>query len=451
MNNKSKLKTNPGKSVSTIYRKQAKNFAPLGKSLAYTSTGDSYKRTYKPSYYQLAAWDKARLSEPYIKQGLNIISLFLLNLIGSYSHSDSEIDAFIKANTEINLKKWFYDLFTSVFWSGYGCAEIIKERKISTEGIPQIWLKDIVNYHPLSVEIILNNYGVIEHGQKVAHLPYKSGIYVPYPEIFSEEFLNKNNTELMGSKIRLPQEKVVYLTLYTEGNNPYGKSMLEAAYPYYLYKEAFKEIYFTALDRYGTPLTYFVVPYQVTEEATDEEGNKIIKTYGDEVQEKIQNLRSSEALVFEKRDPSNSIEVKTLTTGNNFSDSFERAIAMCDRNMLISLGIPNLLLEDRDSSKLGSAKASESQTEIFISLVSAIYDVLVPSFVSQVLHPLILENFDLKLHPLASEPGVFTKKPIRSTDLKITTEAISDLTDKGYLSSNNPKDKQFVRELLGLN
>ena len=73
-----------------------------------------------------------------------------------------------------------------------------------------------------------------------------------------------------------------------------------------------------------------------------------------------------------------------------------------------------------------------------------------PSFVDQVIHPLILANYDPKLNPLANLPGKFTKKPVRTTDMKVTTNAINDLTEKGYIDPKNPVDKQFVRELLGL-
>lgn len=441
----SSLTTDPPVRTTAVFRKQPAIFSQLGRATSYTSNGDSFSTTSKPSYYQLAAWDEARRKEPLIKRSLDIITLAILSKIGPYSHPDSQIDEFVQANLENKLSRWIKDLTTSLLWSGMGVSEILWQLKQGPNGT-QVWIEDMVNYHPLQVNILLNQYGRVKDGEPVANSSLKSGIWVPVPMQSNV----KKNAEYMGNLIRLPKGKRVYLTLGGEGNNPFGKSILESVFPYHLFKEAFREMMTVALDRYGTPLIYAIVPPLDTKETVEEPDGRIrAKTLQELTAEQMQNLSAESALVFTQISKDQPVQVEALTTGNNFSDSFERAIDLCDRNILVGMGVPNLLIRD-NSNTLGTSGASDSQAELFDNLIGSYYDLILQPFLEQAILQLIQYNFDPRKNPGAFHPGTIKKRPTRIAELEVTVKAIKELTELQFLSPYNELDFNYVRDLLHL-
>ena len=343
--NESNIKTSPPIKATSVFRKRPQVYNQVGLASAYKSLGERFVLARKASYQELAAYDEARYREPIIKQGLEFIALAIVQKVGDYIHPDPNIQTFVRANIKNKIKKWILDLAVSSLWSGFGISEITYVNKIGPNDIPQTWIDDLINYHPLQVDLIPNDFGVLKDGDKRYNSTQTSGVWVPLPIHHLEK--PKRNREIYGSKVRLPKYKYVYTAINSEQNNIWGKSLLTAALPYHLYKEAFRDMMLTALDRYGTPLIYAVVPpLDTREQVVEPDGECRPKTLQEMTTEALEDLSSESALVFTQISKDQPVELRALTTGNNFSDSFEKAIDLCDRNMMVGMGIPNLLIRD---------------------------------------------------------------------------------------------------------
>jgi len=207
----------------------------------------------------------------------------------------------------------------------------------------------------------------------------------------------------------------------------------------------------TALDRYGTPLFYIKVPNSLTQETTEDPSGEVRPlSIREQVIQEIENLGSESVLVLTQTDKQNQpVEIGTITSSNNFADSFTQAIDLCDKNMMLGMNIPNLLVLD-STSALGSSGASERQLEVFDIYVSYIFDQVVGDFVNQVIRQLIHYNFDVRARPSASHPGRIEKRPLRVADLSVMADVIAKMTEIGFVNSANRKDFAWARDVLGM-
>lgn len=436
----SNLVTSPPIVTSASYRRRPRNFGMIGRSTPYSSNGEYLYPTHKPDMATLAAWDRARLYEPIIKEGLTLITLSVVAKVGQYFHVDPDIMLFGQANLPY-IKRYISELTMSSLWAGWGVSEIIHKPMMGPNG-PQVWLDDLVSYHPSQVDLVVNPNGRLTHGEKLPNTNLETGIWVPRPPN-----VTPSHTGNPG-KVRLPKGKFVYTTHMAEGNNPYGTSMLSATLDYHLFKRAIFDLMMVALDRYGTPLVYVIVPHALTGELdpTDPEGERRL-TLADVTSRELGDVRTESVMVFSQGQGDQEIKLGSLSTSNNFADSFSNAIELCDLNMMMAMGVPNLIM--RDTSKvLGSSGASERQVELFHHFISAIYERVIDDFLNQAMLQLIQFNFDPRLNPLANHPGTINALPIRHSEIKQLVESIKMLTEKGFIDSSDPSDLDYVRQLF---
>lgn len=448
----SNLETSPPPTSSSVLRRRPAYMQQVGYAAPYTSKGESLQRAYKPSYYEFAAWDEARKFEPIIKRGLELIRLHIVAKIGPYSHPNAAIQKFVRANIQTNLASWISTIASNSFTFGFGVSETIYKWKEGPGGIPQLWLDTLVPYHSSQVTLLLNNYGVLTDGDDIiGNSLYKSGIWVQAPSTALLEKKNNlfKNKDRVGNLVRLPKGKYFYVCNSIDGANPYGTSLIESIIKYYLYKSVFSDMMTTALDRYGTPLIYVKVPPQNTGEVvTQADGSVRPKTLQEVTEEQLKELSSNTALVFTQVSKDQPVEVEALTTGNNFADSFQQAIELCDSNMLQGLGIPNLLMKE-GGSRMGSGAASTKQMEVFDMQVTSYYNQIMNSFLEKVIRPLIQYNFDPKLYADSYLDGTFSIKPTRPEEVAATIDAIEALTNTAFLSPSNDEHREWVSQVIG--
>lgn len=444
----STLKTNPPLTGSTVTKTRPAVYGQIGRSTSYISSGDYFIPATKPHYYQLNAWDKAKNKEPVIKDGLEKIVLAVLSKVGEYSHPDPAINDFVNANLENNIKKWIRDLTYSSLWAGFGVSEIIWMKRLGTNGVPQIWIDDILNYHPTQVEFRLNNNSRLTFGEKVDTSELLTGIWVPAP---INDKPRKPNGSYTGGMIRLPRSKVIHTALGGAHNNPWGISQIDSVLEYHLFKEAFRDMMAVALDRYGSPLIYAIVPPQITDEVVAEpDGTTRNLKYREVVSGALQDLRSQQAIVLEQMNKEHPVTLGSLTTGNNFADTFTSAIDLCDKNIMMGLGIPNLIVRD-ERSGLGNGNSSENQIELYQTFISSIFDIIVGDFIRYAIAQLITYNFDPTINPKAYKTGMIKKLPFRYADTEVVINSVEKMTKLGYMNPANEEDFNHVRSLLYLN
>lgn len=433
--------------AASAVRQRPAQYGQLGLATSYISTGENFVPLRKPHHYQLAAWDSARLKEPVIKSGIEILTLFICSKLGEYSHPNAMIEDFVNANIKNHLRRWIQEIAISSYWSGFGVSEILWERRPGPKRIRQVWIEDIVNYHPTQVQFRLNDHSRLTHGENTSYSQLLSGIWVPAPNNLKRKKMSKSYT---GGMIRLDKSKVWHVAFDGSANNPWGVSQLNSVLDYHLFKEAFRDMMAVALDRYGTPLLYAIVPPQITNEVVEEaDGTIRNKQYRESVTEALQDVRGNQGIVLEQLSKDYPVEIGTLTTGNNFADAFNSAIELCNVNMQVGMGIPNLIMRD-ERSGLGNGNSSESQVEIFNMMVSQYFHLVTQTFVQQVVKQLIAYNFDPDTVQDISDPGEILEIPSRPTEIEQLVNAFDKLTNLGFMNAGNQEDYNHVRSMLNL-
>jgi len=429
-------------------RRLPSRMSQLGRAAAYTSVGDGFVPSTRPSQFQLAAFDEARHKEPVIRNALAVIVRFLLASIGEYHHEDPKIEKFVQANLNLKLHKYIETATRTALWAGYYTAEPIWGYRKGPGGVSQVWLDDVIGYHPTQVLCIVNNHGRLTHGEKVYNTTYRSGIWVPLPPYLIGK---KLQADTMGGYVRLPKSKVWHSTFAQEVGNPYGSSLLSTVLKYHLFKEVFMDLMNNALDRYGRPLVYVKVPNQTSQESIEEaDGTTRLMSMQEVVSRELDNLQDDSFLVFTQTDKQNQpVELGSLTTGNNYGDTFEQAIKICDRNMMLGMNLPNLLMND-ERSALGAKGASEAQWDAFQHFIISLHREIIGGFLDQVVRQLIQFNFDYTLNPLAISPGSIEQRPVRPSDIQIMSEALYQMTEIGLFNSEDEGDFNWGRDIMGM-
>ena len=430
-------------------RQRPAQYGQIGLATSYISTGENFAPTRKPHYYQLASWDSARLKEPIIKNGVEKLALYICSKLGEYHHPNSMIEDFVNANIEGNLERWIQEMAISAYWAGFGVDEILWKRRPGPNNIRQVWIDDLVNYHPTQVQFRLNDYSRLTHGEKTTYSQLLSGIWVPAPNSVKTKRKKMNNS-YTGGMIRLDRSKVWHVAFSGSHNNPWGISQLYPVLDYHLFKEAFRDMMAVALDRYGTPLIYAIVPPQITNEVIEEaDGTIRNKQYRESVTEALQGVRGNQGIVLEQLSKDYPVQIGTLSTGNNFADAFKSAIELCDQNMMIGMGIPNLIMRD-ERSGLGSGNSSENQVEMFNMLISHYFRLITSCFNQQVVRQLIAYNFDPDTVSDLDNSGYISEIPLRPTEIEVLINSFTELTNLGYMNAGDQEDYNHVRTLLKL-
>jgi len=428
-------------------RLNKKKIGQLGRATPYSSLdGETFTTCVQPNRQKLALCDYALKEEPIFFDGVQKMTHFVRAKLGEFYHEDETITEFIRANT-IKLKSWLSEITFSLLWSGRGDSEIVYKRCKSTytSNPFEIWIDKIVNFHPLDVYFVFDEFNCLSHGKKSPNKQYQSGIWVPAPLSFRETYdLNKDYD---GHRVRLPESKVWHTAINSYGNNSTGLSQFESGIKFFLYKQLFLEMNSTALDRYGNPLIYAVVPPGNTDQVIKEpDGSVRYKSYHQVVTEILEDLGGKSSIVLTQVDKDHPVKLDSLTTGNNFSGAFDSAIKLREDNMMIAMGIPNLILKDNNNG-LGTGGAAERQMEAFLLLIDSIYDTVMTDFM-HVIKYLIEWNFPPEMHK--GKFGVFNSKILRVSELNVLGNITDKLLDKGVLDTNDPDDNNWIRETFGI-
>jgi len=312
----------------------------VGSSLSYYTATSIYGFLGHPEYLRLVEYERMMTTDETVGTGIEFIKLSIMASLGEYKHKSPVIRDFVIENFKRmtgNYKQTLGELITSCLWAGFGVSEVVYK---PSEG--RIYIDHIANYNPRTLNLQVNRKGQLTDGETdVFNAAFCTGIW---------------QDQFNGAPLRLPFKRSVLVTHNRRYNNYYGESALKRIYKNWRLKEAVLEMWNVALDRYGTPVTYAIVPNGFT-------GNKIPdssapdgfrdETIGDATATALANVHTGTGLVIDRPSPADDIELGTLTTGNNFGGSFIEAIQYYNTAIYRGLLIPQLLLQDSRGGGMG--------------------------------------------------------------------------------------------------
>lgn len=402
-----------------------------GSSIVYNTLNLINGFLYNPEANRLHEYERAMLTDDAVGSALDFVRLAILASLGEYRHPNKRVEAFVRENLnrmEGNHIQAIGELALSSLWSGFGLSEIVWKVQDGA-----LWLQRLANYHPASIHIAVDKNGYLdEKGEPMIGGAQKPGVYqLPLQQA--------------GNYIQLPMNKVCLVTHNKRHNNYYGESIVRRAYKAWRYKDPILQMWAIALDRYGTPVAYAIVPRALTgREIPDSsaDGGKRSETIADSALEALGNINHSTGLVVENPEgKENPVQIGTLTTGNNYGSSFESMVQYLDRSIYRSILIPQLLLSD---GKGGMNSTAQTHFEVFKLMLSALYAEVVEPFTEQVIGRLIRYNFN------ETDPGEFPMNAWDPTVAELLANNYEKLVTYGMLDPTDVGDLNEVRGRYGL-
>ena len=418
----------------------------IGTSLSHYSIHARMGYLESPDFRYLQKYEIAFRSDPIINRALNFIKLSMTASLGAYIHTDSRCQEYVHRmmnRMEGNLLDELGQLVISGLWAGYGVSECMY---VPADGL--VWLQRMANYHPRSCIMVPNVNGIMTDNEADATHPIipRTGIWQELPWNFMKNKLDKRRTTF-ANYVRLPLDKIVYVTNNKRHGNWQGESALAPVWlRYQMIIECLQNMMITT-ERYGSPQLAAIVPNGVTSQKVSDGNNGFrFKTIAEAAQETLANLSTTSALVFEEPiglQSSEKVRLQSLSSFNNFGDNFLKIISQMYGDLLVGLGVPPLLFMEH-SGGLGAGAIAQVHAQTYKQFVTALYTQFVEPFVEQVIGRLLFINFGV------TDPGRFEFNPFDIAAADTIMKTFEMATHNGYVDPSIEEDLQLVRSRLGL-
>jgi hypothetical protein len=382
---------------------------------------------------RLIEYERASKTDETVGTGIEFMKLALIASLKEYRHPDPQIQAFVRKSLEEMESTIDYcigELAESSLTFGFSVSEILWKL---VDG--RIQIDELINYHPASLLIVPNIHGRLEEG------PLDNPYYMPPAPI------DHNGIWQIGvdgaTYNWLPLNKVC-LTVHSKRSGIYyGTSAIQRVYKNWMLKDIVLEMYNVALDRYGTPISYAVVPAGVTPDLINDPTTGKVRnmTIREAAEAAMSNMHRGTSLVFQRPSMQDDIKIDTLTTGNNFGTVFLDAINYYNRAIFRGLLIPQLLLEEGSA---GLSNPGQTHWNTFKLMISALAKEIIRPFTKQVIGRMIQLNFK------DTRCGEFVIEPFDPAISQTLASVFADLVNTGYLTASSEDDLNEVRELFGL-
>ncbi len=407
----------------------------VGSSLSSLTALSIYGFYGHPEYIRLAEYERMLTTDETVGMGIEFIKLAIQASLGEYTHPNTEIKDFVLDvfdKMEGSHKTAIGELAVSALWAGFGVSEAVYKPERSPKFGPRIYIDYVANYNPRTIHLHVNRKGrLVEGDPAVFNTAFTSGIW---------------QDQLGHPAVQLPMARCCLATHNKRYNNYYGEPALKRIYKNWRLKESVLEMWNVALDRYGTPVTYAIVPTGYTgNEVADPSnpGQMKPETIGESTAQAITNIHTGTGLVIVRPSPQDDIELGTLTTGNNFGDSFIEAIRYYNTAILRGLLIPQLLIQEQ-SGALGGQAVAAIHFEIFKMLLGQLYEEIVEPFVEHIIGRLIKINFG------EDNPGKFRMSPYDAATTELMSSVFVNLCNIGALDMTDVTDLNIVRAACGV-
>lgn len=404
----------------------------VGTSLSYMTSQNVYGFFGHPEYLRLAEYERAMSTDETIGAGIEFLKLAILASMGPYWHPNPKVVDFVNENfarMKGSYKAALGELVVSSLYAGFGISETVYK---AHDG--KVWIDFIASYNPRTLTMYVNQNGQLTQGETAAfNTSFKTGIW---------------QDRFGGAPVQLPLQRCCLISHNKRYNDYYGESAIKRIYKNWRLKEAVLEMWNVALDRYGTPVTYMVVPQGLT-------GNQIAdinapggvraETFQDSSEAALAGVHTGTGLVVTNPtgDPK-AIQIGQLTTGNNFGGAFEEAIKYYNKMMFRGLLIPALLLNENEKGGLGSGSATAIHFEVFKMVLTELYAEMVEPFVEQVLGPIVRINFG------DPNPGRFEHSPWDPATMEIMANIFTQMVAVGAVDNTDVNDLNMMRMRVGI-
>lgn len=403
----------------------------VGSSLSHQTAASIYGFLGHPEYRRLIEYERAMTTDDTVGTGIEFIKLSVLASLGPYYHPDETIREFVNANLNQmkgNFKMALGELITSGLWAGFGVSETIYKPKDGN-----IWIDYIANYNPKNIFLQVNAKGQLTEGESALfNSAYETGIW---------------QDQIGGSAIRLPMSRCCLITHNRRYNNYYGESAIKRVYKNWRLKDAALEMWATALDRYGTPIVYSIVPAAYTGRTIKDPqapGGERQETIADTMESSISNVGNGTGVVVQRPSPQDDIELGTLTTGNNFGSAFREKLSYLNTAIYRGLLIPQLLIAEQEGGGMGGQAIAAVHFEVFKLMLGELYNEMIEPFVEQVIGPLIQLNF------ATDDFGYFERAVYDVATLEVMSNVFTSLVESGLVDNQDLEDINMLRSKAGL-
>ncbi len=420
-------KLSTDKTVGALPRGSAKQ---VGSSVLTATVSNINGFLANPDAIRLSEYERAMSTDATIASALDFVRLSVLASMGEYQHENPRIQEFVRENLaamEGNFRSAVGELVLSGLWAGFGLSEIIW-----TVENGSLYIERLANYHPATIHIAVDSHGYLaENGE-----PMTTGAKTP--GIYQRSALSS------GDYQRIPLNKCCLVTHRKRHNNYYGESAIRRIYKNWKYKDPGLEMWAIALDRYGTPVVYAIVPNVATgREVVDSyaEGGKRAEMLSDTAVDAISKIHLGTGLVLENPDPENEVKIGTITTGNNYGSSFENFIAYMDKAIYRGLLIPSLIFND---GKGGMNSTANTHFEVYKLMIEALYSEFIEPFTEQVIGRLVRYNFN------ENDPGYFPMIPFDATTAEMLANVLDKMVNVGAVDPSDLSDLNTIRQTVGL-
>ncbi len=383
---------------------------------------------------KLIEYERASRTDETVGSGIEFMKLALIASIRDYYHPDPEIKEFVRKSLDEMTGTAAYaigELAESALIFGYSVSEILWKL---VDG--KIQIDELMNYHPASIII-----WPTAQGRLLDRHPLDNPFYIPPAGI---SHCGIWQLGLDGATYNhLPLNKVCLVTHGKRSGIYTGTSAIQRIYKNWKLKDIVLEMYNVALDRYGTPVTYAIVPAGMTPDmVTDPNTGKLRnKTIREAAEEALANMHRGTSLVFQRPSMQDDVKVDALTTGNNFGSVFLDAINYYNKAIYRGLLIPQLLLEEGSA---GLSNPGAIHWQVFKLMIQAFAKEIIEPFCEQVIGRMIQYNFK------DTRPGQFIVEPFDPAVSSILATVFDKLVKNGYLNPGDQDDLNEVRELFGL-
>lgn len=369
----------------------------------------------RPDTITLATYERMVTTDETVGLGVEFVVLSVASRLGEYTHEDSKIQEFVRANFEQmrgSIRVQAADLLSSGIWAGFGLAEKVWR----AEG-GRWWLDALPLLDPVHLRIKVYDGDGPGHGQ-------------------IEEVYQRWGTQWQAN---VPGHKLVHLISRPPGvrpGNPYGISRLKGAWKWWYPKDLMLKAWALTLQRYGTPLALGRVR-GVHDPMILPDGTEV--TRGQHLLDTIMGLDNTSGLVVDLGEGEDIEFVRAL--GAAVGGDFEKFEEFANRMILRALLVPPLLWEGQDG---GSRALGSEHFDAFILGLEHKLLWLTEGLLEQAVREIIWLNFG----PQRSL-GAWATLPLQPDDQERLARVFFQLVNGGWISPEILEDLNIVRERMG--